>query len=460
VKIAKRAALLGAFAVVAATGACNSFLTGGELSNDPNHPVTGTPQSRFAGTAPSLWALLSSDVARTNEVWVQHFEGLNAGAGQYFQIQNYIFDESTTGGFQQGIYTGGGLVDLREVESEARTSGDSLLLGTAQVVEAFMIGTEADLFGDVVYSQALTGTPNPALDPQAQVYAAVQSLLSDAITNMGATGPTNFGPGASGDIVYAGDAQSWIALAHTLKARFYLHTAEVDPSAYQHAYDESKLGITDAGQNYNAVFSGGADEKNFWFQFDGDRAGYMRPNPFFVSFVGSDPRKAQYFNPTASNLSATRLADDFTQPLVTAQENLLIWAEAAYRTGHEPEALTELNASRAISEQACSDETGTACVLPTLSGLSGLNLLQAILHEKYIVTFQNLEAMNDYKRTCFPNITPTVAGHIVPARMFYDVGERQTDTSIPEPSAQPVRNANDPANATDDFGAHCAGQSP
>jgi hypothetical protein len=459
VKIAKKAALLGVLAAVAATGACNSFLTGGELSNDPNHPVTGTPQARFAGTAPSLWALLSSDLDRSSDIWVQHLEGLNAGAGQYFQIQNYIFDESTTGGFQQGIYTGGGLVDLREIQSEARTSGDSLLLGTAQVVEAWMIGTEADLFGDVVYSQALTGSANPPLDPQVQVYAAVQSLLSDAITNMGRTGPTNFGPGPTGDIVYEGDATSWINLAHTLKARFYLHTAEVDPSAYQHAYDESQAGITTASGNYNAIFSGGADEKNFWFQFNGARLGYMRPNPFFVGFVGADPRKAQFFNAAASNLSATRLADDFTQPLVTTQENLLIWAEAAYRIGgHEPEALAELNASREASAVDCSHETGTTCVIPDLTGLTGLPLLNAILHEKYIVTFQSLEAMADYKRTCFPNITPTVAGHIVPARFFYDTGERQTDTSIPDPAAQPVRNANDPPNATDDFGNTCLGQ--
>jgi ABC-type phosphate transport system substrate-binding protein len=86
VNIAKRYALLGVLAITAATGACNSFLEGGELSNDPNRPVTSTPQARFAGTQPSLWALLSSDMTRVNEVWVQHFEGLSTGAGQSVQI--------------------------------------------------------------------------------------------------------------------------------------------------------------------------------------------------------------------------------------------------------------------------------------------------------------------------------------------------------------------------------------
>jgi hypothetical protein len=470
VNIAKRYALLGVLAITAATGACNSFLTGGELSNDPNRPVTSTPQARFAGTQPSLWALLSSDLLRVNEVWVQHFEGLSTGAGQYLQIQDYTYDESTTGGFQQGIYTGGGLVDLRELESEGRASGDSLLLGTSQVVEAWMIGTEADLFGDVVYSQALTGTPNPTLDPQLQVYTAVQALLSDAITNMAATGPTNFGPGSTGDINYGGDPDKWTALAHTLKARFYLHTAEVDPTAYQNAYTESQQGIVDPSGDYYAIYSGNVNEQNLWYQFVVvNRADYIRPNPFFVSFIGSDPRLRQYFNADQSELSATRSSPTFSQPLVTAQENLLIWAESAERLGHDGEALIELNASRAISAADCTAEvtsgdadsyesSGGPCVIPPLSGLSGTNLLVAILHEKYIVTFQNLEAMNDYKRTCYPNIAPTVAGKSIPARLYYDVGERQTDTNIPDPNSQPIRNANDPKNTSDPTGAPCLGE--
>ena len=85
-------------------------------------------------------------------------------------------------------------------------------------------------------------------------------------------------------------------------------------------------------------------------------------------------------------------------------------------------------------------------------------LLREILTEKYIVTFQTIEGWNDYKRTCFPNVAPVVEGRTIPARLFYDTAERQTNTSIPDPSLQPSRNDNDPANATDPFGAECLGQ--
>ncbi|MEP7067137.1 MAG: SusD/RagB family nutrient-binding outer membrane lipoprotein [Gemmatimonadota bacterium] len=443
---AKRFALLGVLAIAGTTGACNSFLTGGDLSKDPSTPTSAAPQSLFAAIQGSLWALLSSDPARLTSVWTQQFEG--AGI-QYGPVNDYVNDETTTGGFEAGLYSGGGLIDIRKVEDAARASGDSLLLGQTEVLEGLMFGTGADLFGDLVYSQALSGTPNPPLDNQLDVYAAVQNVLSDAIVNLAGTGPTNFGAGGS-DLVYGGDPASWTALAHTAKARFYLHTAEVDPGAYASALTEAQQGITDPAGDYTTVFSGSLGEQNYWYQFDYvQRAGYIAPGGFLVGLLQSrsDPRIGQYFNSDQSDLSDQRVSPTFSQPLVTANENLLIWAEALYRTGQTGPALAKLNEERALA--------GASAV-----SASGTGILKEILTEKYIAEFQNIEAWNDYKRTCFPNFTPTVEGLIIPARLFYDLSERQTNTSIPAPQDQPSRNANDPANATDPFGNACLGQTP
>jgi ABC-type phosphate transport system substrate-binding protein len=102
VNTAKRFALLGVLAIAGTTGACNGFLTGGDLSTDPNRPTTATPQARFAAVQGSLWALLSSDPARLMSVWTQQFEG--AGI-QYGPVNDYTNDETTTGGFEAGLYT-------------------------------------------------------------------------------------------------------------------------------------------------------------------------------------------------------------------------------------------------------------------------------------------------------------------------------------------------------------------
>ena len=116
--------------------------------------------------------------------------------------------EQTTNGFHQALYLGGGLVDIRKLEAQTPAAHDSVFLGIAQVMEALLMGTGRRLFGDLIYTHALTGEPNPPLDPQLAVYDSVQTLLSRAITNLARTGPTNFGPGDA-DLAYGGDPAEW-----------------------------------------------------------------------------------------------------------------------------------------------------------------------------------------------------------------------------------------------------------
>jgi starch-binding outer membrane protein, SusD/RagB family len=434
-----------ALMLLGGAAACSNFLTGGELSTDPNRPLQATNAQLFLGIQSNLWAELESDPARITSMWAQQFEGTGL---QYVNIYNYGVSEQTTNGFHASLYTGGGLIDIRRLQEQATAAHDTLFLGISEVQEALLMGTGADLFGDIVYSHALTGEKNPPLDPQLSVYDRIQTVLSKALVDLTASGPTNFGPGEA-DLSYGGDPDKWIKLAHTLKARFYLHTAEVRPGAYAQALAEARQGITDPNDNLVAVFSGNANEQNFWYQFDiVNRSGYLTPNADFVTLLQSrnDPRLAQYFNSDQSDLSLERQAPNFTQPLVTANENLLIWAEAAYRTNNQAEANTELNAERALVG------------LPPVT-LAGQALLAEILTEKYIADFQTIEAWNDYKRTCSPNLVPVVAGRKIPARLYYDASERQTNTSIPLPSQQPTRNANDPPNAVSDAtGQACLGQ--
>lgn len=436
-----------ALAAVATLIGCNDFLTGGEISNDPNRPSAVTARQLFVGIQSNIWALLGSDPARLTGLFTQQFAG---GTAQYLALtQSLTVNEQTTNGFFTALYSGGGLIDVRREETLAREAGDSTFLGIAQIQEAIIAGTGADLFGDIVYSQAYGG-PNPKLDPQLAVYDSVQNVLSRAITNLSRTGPTNLGPGSS-DVIYGGDRTRWTALAHTLKARFYLHTAEVRPAAYALALAESQQGIMDPANNFSTVFSGNAGEQNFYYQFVTNRPGQLVPGPFLVSLLQqrNDPRLARYFNANQTDLSDAMTQPNASQPLVTAQENLLIEAEAAYRTGNAALAVQALNREQTIEG-----------VPLTPASTTGAALLREILTEKYIALFGTIEPWNDYKRTCFPNIAPptTARGRKFPARLLYDANERQTNTNIPGAEAQPARNANDPANATDPFGNACLGQ--
>lgn len=435
-----------ALGVGAAVAGCNDFLTGGDLDRDPNRPTVVTPTQLFVGVQSATWALLQSDPARYAGLWTQHFGG---GGIQYTPIYEYQVDESTTNGFFQSVYTGGGLPDVRALQELVRETGDRHFLGVAQIQEALLMGTAADIFGDLVYTQALKGEPNPTLTPQLEVYDSVQVLLTEAIANLQSTGDQNVGPGGA-DIIYGGDPAKWVRLAYTLKARFYLHTAERRGNAvYQLARDAAARGIRSPADNYTASFSGLPLQQNFWYQFVVvQRPGYLFPNEQFVALLQSrnDPRLGQYFNADQSDLAEGLVQPNSPLPMVIANETLLILAESEYRLGNETAARAALNEARALV-------TGLAPVTA-----SGTDLLREILTEKYIALYRNLEVWNDYKRTCFPNLTPSVEGQKIVARLFYDTGERQTNTNIPDPERQAFRNPNDPANATDPFGAACRGQ--
>ncbi|HEX4683129.1 MAG TPA: SusD/RagB family nutrient-binding outer membrane lipoprotein, partial [Gemmatimonadaceae bacterium] len=429
----------------------DNFLTGGELSNDPNRPTQATSGQLLTGIEAETWAQLQSDPARISGLWSQQILG---AIQQYQATYNYDVTPQTTNGFQSSLYVGGGLVDIRKLEQQTAAAHDTVFLGIAQVMEALVMGTGADMFGNLTYTQALTRELNPPLDPQLSIYDSIQTLLSRAIVNLRATGLSNAGPGPA-DLSYGGDPAEWTRLAHTLKARFLMHTAQVAPSVYPQVLAESNLGIQSPSDNFNAIFSGNATEQNFWYQFGiVQRPGYMAPDPQFVALLQArnDPRLHEYFNADLTDLNDSLYAPNHTQPLVTANEDILLGAEAAARIGDEATAVTKLNQARALAGLGA--EPG---------GLTGRALLSEILTEEYIAFFQNLEAWNLYKRTCTPNLVPTTTagtfGGKVPPRFMYDVSEENTNTNIPAPSDQLGRLPNNPAKATSDAtGLKCVGQ--
>ena len=435
--------------VVSSTAGCKDFLSGGELSNDPNRPQVVTNRNIFVGIQSATWALNSSELSRLSALFTQQILGAQS---QYIPLYQYAIDENATNGFHSAMYGAGGLVDIRKLQQRATEGGDFHFVGVAQVMEAQVIGLGADYFGDLVYKGALQGG-NPALTDQLEVYDSVQAVLDQAITNLSSTAASNAGPGGA-DLVYGGDADSWLALAHSLKARFYLNTAEVRPAAYAQALAQARLGIQTAAGDYHSVWSGRGGETNFFYQFTQEqRNGYAQPDAFLWNLMQArnDPRRSVYYDGAIDPDVGTQVefgeVDDptFSQQIFSADENTLIWAEAAYRSGNQVEALAQLNRYRAANGIPSGAQVGPA-------------LLREILTEKYIELFVHAQAWTDYRRTCFPNLTPTVAGLKIPGRLFYDALERQTNPSIPSAQDQPTRNEADPANATDDFGNVCLGQ--
>ena len=77
--------------------------------------------------------------------------------------------------------------------------------------------------------------------------------------------------------------------------------------------------------------------------------------------------------------------------------------------------------------------------LAGIVGVTGAALLDSIMIEKFAAMFQNIESINDYRRTCIPTLTPSANNQgfqNVPGRLFYPQNERNVNTNIPTPTEQ------------------------
>lgn len=440
-----RLALSALLPALVAVG-CSDWLTGNKLTNDPNNPTNAARNNLLVGVQTGQTVVQTGDLARLFSMWMQQMAGTDR---QYVSLGVYTYDEDAFSPDWSAIYTGGGLIDIRALQSAALTAGDTTYAGVGYVLEGLTMGTAADIWGDIPYSQAVGDSLRPQLDSQRVVYATVQAKLDTAIAFLACTGPTCAGPGGA-DLWYGGDPASWTALAHTLKARFYMHVAERDPTAYDSAFAETTLGIADTTGDLKSFQSDIPQEQNIWYQFMiKQRQGYISAGAFLVNLMQSqnDPRLGEFFAPiggggivgappnTAGNFSqlnpATRGAPGFRQPIVTFAENELIRAEAALKKSAPDQAAADAAYNAERTKFGLSTATGVT--VPT------------VIAEKYIALFQNgIEVWNDYKRTCQPAITPAQPAG-VPGRLLYPLSaERNANPNVPPPEQQPPRNWNDP----------------
>jgi starch-binding outer membrane protein, SusD/RagB family len=463
---------LASLGLLLGTAGCNGFLTGDKLTNDPNQPSSASIAQLFVAVQAGQFAFQEGTVPMMICMWVQACGGTN---GRFVeQAGRYVFGESSNIAANNGdwalVYDAGGLVDIRQVENDARSVGDSTWLGIAKIWEALTMGTASDQWGNIPYSQA-TASSTPPLDSRFAVLDSVQKLLDQAIAEL--TNGAGNGPGGV-DLVFGGDRTSWIKTAWTLKARYYMHTAEsLGTTAYTNAINAAGQGISDAtgASDLRAFHSGaGAGERNMWgaFQESSSFGQDLVPGKFLVDLMNarSDPRLPAYFCKTASNtyvgqdfnnpiaVTSTyacqplRFGDLYRMPFVSYAENELILAEANSTAkvnggggGDDAAALLHLNNERAYVNATYPATAGppATVALPALAGITGAALFDSIMVEKYVAMFQNMETINDYRRTCIPAVTLVTNNQgfsNVPGRLFYPRTERNVNSNVPDPSAQ------------------------
>lgn len=431
----KRFILILVILLSAAISGCSDFLTGPKLDSDPNRAVDVPVENLLVGVQVNAYGVMGSHIARTAVMWMQQM----AGVAQHYS--GYDIYQQTPGQFSgewYDIYGGGGLYDLRQIQQRAGEEGKRTIVAIAKMWEALLISTAADLWGDVPYSEAANPEIlTPKYDKQSEVHNAILRLIDSAIEDFNAGQPFFDG---NFDFTYGGDKDKWIAAAHTLKARILLNWAEVDPGKYAQALAEAQQGISSDADNWRTRHSETAGEEAPWWQFEARRFGYVRAGNYLVELLKAhnDPRLQLYFAPDADgnyvgskpgefNGDANALnpntfgSKSWNSDLVSWFENQFIMAECEYALGNEAAALDRLN--NAI-QPGLEVKWGLAAnSLPRYAGLSGVDLLEAIMLEKYKAMFLNMQIWSDWRRTAFP-IFPDVPGDgRIPRRLLYSEDE-------------------------------------
>ena len=192
---------------------CSDFLSSDKVKLDPNNPSTATANQLFIAVQAAQFAQQEGIIALIGCMWMQQCVG-TSNFLQTLELYNIASEDTPSAAFS-AVYEGGGLVDIRKIEAAEAAAGDKQYLGIVQVWEVLNMAVAADIWGDVPYREAVGSATTPHLDPQGQIYADLQALLDQAITNLGGAGP---GPGAL-DLVYGGNTSNWIDAANTIYIR-------------------------------------------------------------------------------------------------------------------------------------------------------------------------------------------------------------------------------------------------
>ncbi len=398
-------------------GACTKTWIDPEINVDPDNLTQVSMSSLIPAIEADLgYTIGGMDVAGYSAIWMQQIKGIDRQAGA---VDNYNITAADVNNAWSSFYAGP-MEDAHLLMQMADEKNSPHYKGVAQVLMAVALGTVTDLWGDVPYSEAFQGGDNytPKFDSQQDIYNTINSLLTDAIANLGQTENAIALPAS--DFIYAGDPSLWIKAAYTLRARYQMHLVKKGTVNYANVLSDLSNGISDLSEDMVQPFEDTQSGANPLFQFNEQRAGYTTDNSFFQTMLANDndPRAAVL---TFDGFWAQRDAGvAFTQ----YTEALFLQAEAAYRNGDEATAKQALKDAIAASliKYGTADAAWQTAKETAIDALTGNALLTEIMTQKYIDLMYSPEAFVDYRRTGIPALTPT-AGTQVARRYPYAQNE-------------------------------------
>lgn len=378
---------------------------------------------------------------------------------QYPDVSQYSIPQLNFEGNYSGV--------LNDLQNIINNGPNDNMKGVARILKAYIFSTITDSWGDVPYSQALSGNGTPAFDRQSDIYNGMLNELTAAVNQLGGTGAI------TGDIVYGGNVAKWQKFGNSLRLRLAIQLSKKYPSAGQYAATQFNAALTHpAGiissnaDNFTVVYPGGNFSSPWWGLYNGRRDfGEIEPMTNLMGSLGdgrqsafggktedqstSNPdwnqssalgvpygRARAFVDPwTSANPTWARIlrGDLRTQTgsvvVLSAAETFLHRAEAADR-GWTAESMTSMyqqgiNASFAqwgLAAPAAGYFTQTGVNLANPAGTAAN--IRNIAIQQYIAGYPDgLRGWNIWRRTGFPVLTPapdaTNTSRQIPQRYTY-----------------------------------------
>jgi len=456
--------IISAFAILSS---CSKVYDGKNV--DPNNPTDVTGETLLRGIELANVTVQVSHLQRITGMWMQQYKGVTL---LYKSLAEYNISGEEANESWQYVYQS---ISKQLAILKEKLPNDKIYTAIGTIQEANALGTAASLFGNIPFSQRANDKefPFPTFDKQTDVFAGVQLLLDQAIASLNSLPSTL----VIGKDIYAKSAGNWIKAANTLKARYYLETRE-----YPKAYAAALAGINAPNQTWKffppALVADG--DFNLLNTLIDQRGGYlatagtwMHENLLKAGATGNrnntktnEDARLKYYRIGGSSATTEKgvAAKDASMPIATYEENLLILAEAGFRTLGFSEGLLQLNKLRLVlnTNLGLVNSLGVAIVSPTggtvkydayvaedfnagaIENPGTLSpdkaLLREIIEERYVSLYGTIMPFSDARRLRksdndvnvpipFTNVTATKH----PERIIYAQNEINNNPNIPSP---------------------------
>lgn len=438
-----------------ASSGCDKFEDFGDTNVNPG-----------ATTSPIIGALLTNVQAGIGGFASETRPGLY---GQYFSETQYT-DVSLYALPQlnfAGTYSGS-LYDLQNI---ININSSNNMSAVARILQQYIFWNLTDKWGDLPYSEALSGNPSPKFDTQEEIYKGMIAHLTTAVDQFDNTSVI------TGDIIYNGNADSWKRAANSMRLLMALQLSKVYPGASDYAATEVKAAlahsagvITTNSQNMSLNYPGG-NFKHPWFNTYNGRKDFAESEPMVDLLEGLNDNRQSVFgssnvgmpygltrakseaftaaNPNWSYVLTPSYRDEAElQVIIGAAHVSLARAEAA-DYGWTTENMQQLYQDGirlsfqqwGLAEPAAGYFTQADVALTAAAG-SGANL-RKIATQRYIAGYPDgMQAWNIWRKTGFPVLTPapdaTNSSKQIPRRYTYGQNEYATNPENTQAAADRI----------------------